>query len=127
MCAHLNVDRSTAIRGMHQAQPDPGVLRRYTVQSGAKTVQFVNAFAANDPQSTRLIWQRLGLDRAEPGVRPDDRSRTGVSRRVPDCGTAARAIERPHIIITETSTIEAADASSSVLVQVTATCRWWWR
>ena len=69
VCAHLNVDRSTAIRGMHQAQPDPGVLRRYTVQSGAKTVQFVNAFAANDPQSTRLIWQRLGLDRAEPGVR----------------------------------------------------------
>lgn len=69
VCAHLGVDRATALRGMHEAEPDPGVLHRYTVRVGVKEVQFVNAFAANDPDSTRLIWSRLGLDRALPGVR----------------------------------------------------------
>lgn len=96
VCAHLGVSRADALRGMHAATPDPGVLRRYTVRSGTKEVTFVNAFAANDPDSTLLIWQRLGLDRAEPGVRRivlancrDDRlQRSGqiaefVARRVP--------------------------------------------
>jgi poly-gamma-glutamate synthase PgsB/CapB len=69
VCAHLGVDRATALRGMQAATPDPGVLRRYTVRSGRRVVEFVNAFAANDPDSTLLIWQRLGLDRREPGVR----------------------------------------------------------
>ena len=69
VCRHLGVSRATALNGMHQANPDPGVLRRYTVRSGSKEIEFVNAFAANDPDSTRLIWLRLGLDRAEPGIR----------------------------------------------------------
>jgi len=85
VCAHLGVDRATALRGMQQATPDPGVLRRYTVQSGEKEVEFVNAFAANDPDSTLLIWQRLGLARREPGrtrivlanCRPDRIQRSG--------------------------------------------------
>jgi poly-gamma-glutamate synthase PgsB/CapB len=68
VCGHLGVQRETALRGMHAATPDPGVLRRYTVRSGDKQVTFVNAFAANDPDSTFLIWRRLGLERAEPGV-----------------------------------------------------------
>jgi len=69
VCGHLGVDRATALRGMQEARPDPGALRRYTVRVGEKEVQFVNAFAANDPDSTRLIWTRLGLNRAEPGMR----------------------------------------------------------
>ncbi len=69
VCAHLGVEREVALRGMRQATPDPGVLQRYTVRTGHKQVTFVNAFAANDPDSTLLIWQRLGLDRPEPGVR----------------------------------------------------------
>ena len=69
VCAHLGVDRGVALRGMRAARPDPGVLRRYTVRSGDKQVQFVNAFAANDPDSTALIWQRLGLEQSEPGVK----------------------------------------------------------
>ena len=85
VCAHLGVDRATALRGMHLAAPDPGVLRRYTVRSGEKEVEFVNAFAANDPDSTLLIWQRLGLARREPGrtrivlanCRPDRIQRSG--------------------------------------------------
>jgi gamma-polyglutamate synthase len=69
VCAHLGVDRGTALRGMQTATPDPGALRRYTVRVGEREVHFVNAFAANDPDSTRLIWTRLGLDHPEPGVR----------------------------------------------------------
>lgn len=68
VCAHLGVERGVALAGMHAATPDPGVLRRYTVHVGERTVEFVNAFAANDPDSTLLIWQRLGLEAAEPGV-----------------------------------------------------------
>jgi len=69
VCSHLGVDSTTALRGMQAAAPDPGVLRRYRVRIGSKEVEFINAFAANDPDSTRLIWSRLGLDRPEPGVR----------------------------------------------------------
>jgi poly-gamma-glutamate synthase PgsB/CapB len=68
VCAHLGVERATALRGMQEAQPDPGVLRRFTVRSGDKTVEFVNAFAANDPDSTLLIWERLGLAEPRPGT-----------------------------------------------------------
>lgn len=69
VCSHLGVARATALQGMWSASPDPGVLRSYTVLVGSKSVDFVNAFAANDPDSTRLIWSRLGLDHQEPGVR----------------------------------------------------------
>lgn len=64
VCAHHGVERAGALRGMHAASPDPGVLRRYTVRTGDKRVTFVNAFAANDPDSTILIWKRLLLDRS---------------------------------------------------------------
>ena len=85
VCAHLDIPRATALAGMHRMSPDPGALRRYTVHSGDKTVEFVNAFAANDPDSTLLIWQRLGLDRPTPGrlrivlanCRPDRLQRSG--------------------------------------------------
>jgi len=68
VCSHLGVDRKTALHAMQRARPDPGVLRRYVVEIGAKRVEFVNAFAANDPDSTRKIWTRLGLDQPKAGV-----------------------------------------------------------
>lgn len=68
VCAHLGVERGRALAGMHAATPDPGALRRCAVISGEKEVTFVNAFAANDPDSTLLIWQRLGFDRPVPGT-----------------------------------------------------------
>jgi hypothetical protein len=58
-----------ALAGMAAANPDPGVLRRVVVRVGGKEICFVNAFAANDPDSTRLIWERLGLGRRRPGMR----------------------------------------------------------
>jgi poly-gamma-glutamate synthase PgsB/CapB len=66
ICQHLGVRREDAIKGMQQANPDPGVLRRYKIETQSKTIEFVNAFAANDPDSYRLIWDMLKIHR-EPG------------------------------------------------------------
>ena len=59
VCAHAGVDRSTAIRGMYQAVPDAGVLRRYQLKFDGKTLDFYNAFAANDPDSTLMVWKKI--------------------------------------------------------------------
>ena len=56
---YLGVDRQTALRGMWKANPDPGVLRIFTVFRGDARIRFANAFAANDPESTYKIWRML--------------------------------------------------------------------
>ena len=73
VCQHLGVARGIALRGMRTAEPDPGALRRYVVREGHREMQFVNAFAANDPESTLVIWRRLGLDG------PDGSRRTRIA------------------------------------------------
>jgi len=66
ICEHVGVDRQTALNGMYTAIPDAGVLTRHTVDSFHKRMVFYNAFAANDPDSTLLVWQKIrdeiGLD-----------------------------------------------------------------
>lgn len=56
----LGVDRATALRGMYDAPPDPGVLsvERYVTGDG-KRVRFANVFAANDPESTLMNVKQL--------------------------------------------------------------------
>jgi poly-gamma-glutamate synthase PgsB/CapB len=61
VCGHLGVERGRALAGMHAATPDPGALSRFRVRFFDKELEFVNAFAANDPDSTLAIWRRLGL------------------------------------------------------------------
>jgi poly-gamma-glutamate synthase PgsB/CapB len=55
----LGVDRRSALRGMWNAPPDPGVLtvREYVV-NGAP-IRFANVFAANDPESTLQNIEQL--------------------------------------------------------------------
>lgn len=62
ICTHLGVDRPTALKGMYRAEPDPGSLRRYSVHNFGKHINFYNAFAANDPHSTMMIWNMLKND-----------------------------------------------------------------
>ncbi|MEM7675186.1 MAG: poly-gamma-glutamate synthase PgsB [Myxococcota bacterium] len=57
VCGDLGVDRATALKGMWQATPDPGALTAYELSFFGRTVVFVNAFAANDPDSTAKIWR----------------------------------------------------------------------
>jgi gamma-polyglutamate synthase len=59
VCEHLGIERTVALEGMYKAIPDAGVLKRFTVDTFGKTITFYNAFAANDPDSTLLVWKRL--------------------------------------------------------------------
>ncbi len=59
ICREAGVAPEEAIVGMHKATPDLGALRLYKLAFFAKKIEFVNAFAANDPESTRVIWRRI--------------------------------------------------------------------
>ncbi|MEU1709201.1 poly-gamma-glutamate synthase PgsB [Streptomyces sp. NPDC005706] len=56
----LGVDRETALQGMYDAPPDPGVLsvERYVTPEDRK-LRFANVFAANDPESTLMNINQL--------------------------------------------------------------------
>ncbi|MBO3679742.1 poly-gamma-glutamate synthase PgsB [Streptomyces sp. NEAU-YJ-81] len=56
----VGVDRETALKGMYDAPPDPGVLsvERYATEDGKK-LRFANVFAANDPESTLMNINQL--------------------------------------------------------------------
>ncbi|HWQ78222.1 MAG TPA: poly-gamma-glutamate synthase PgsB, partial [Anaerovoracaceae bacterium] len=54
----LNIDRDTALRGMLKANPDPGALMIYRLDS-KRAAYFVNGFAANDPNSINMIWDHI--------------------------------------------------------------------
>lgn len=56
VCGDLGIDREVALRGMWEAQPDPGVLIDCDVRFFGRRILFVNGFAANDPQSTERLW-----------------------------------------------------------------------
>jgi poly-gamma-glutamate synthase PgsB/CapB len=61
VCEYFNVPRALALVSMKSANPDPGVLQAYNIQFQQKQMLFYNAFAANDRDSTLLIYERLGL------------------------------------------------------------------
>ncbi|MCW8813521.1 MAG: poly-gamma-glutamate synthase PgsB [Chlorobium sp.] len=59
VCEYLGIERNIALRGMYKAIPDAGVLKLSKVNVFGKSIKFYNAFAANDPQSTLMIWQQI--------------------------------------------------------------------
>ncbi|MEU1277132.1 poly-gamma-glutamate synthase PgsB [Streptomyces sp. NPDC005805] len=89
----LGVERETALQGMYDAPPDPGVLsvERYRTEDG-KRLRFANVFAANDPESTLMnINQLLDLGAIERPLnvvincRPDRVERNGqMGEIIPD-------------------------------------------
>ncbi|MCL4500399.1 MAG: poly-gamma-glutamate synthase PgsB, partial [Deltaproteobacteria bacterium] len=56
VCLDLGLSRETALKGMWQAAADPGALTFSTIRFFGRSIYFVNAFAANDPESTRTLW-----------------------------------------------------------------------
>ncbi|HVN95917.1 MAG TPA: poly-gamma-glutamate synthase PgsB [Syntrophorhabdaceae bacterium] len=56
VCADLGIERQTALQGMWKAPPDPGVMTIAHIRFFGRTINFVNAFAANDPESTEQLW-----------------------------------------------------------------------
>jgi poly-gamma-glutamate synthase PgsB/CapB len=67
VCRSVGIDRGTALAGMWTVTPDTGAMtvrkfRERTSDGAPREVEFINGFAANDPDSYRRVWRRLGLD-----------------------------------------------------------------
>ncbi|MFZ4464123.1 MAG: poly-gamma-glutamate synthase PgsB [Bacteroidales bacterium] len=69
ICQHLKIDRETALKGMYTAIPDAGALKVYKVDAFGKRMVFYNAFAANDPESTLLVWHKIRDEIGFRGIR----------------------------------------------------------
>jgi poly-gamma-glutamate synthase PgsB/CapB len=59
VCEKVGVPRAVALKGMQKATPDPGALKKYRVEDRQKRLYFYNVFAANDPDSTGMIWNMI--------------------------------------------------------------------
>lgn len=59
ICVSLGVEREIALTEMKKTMPDEGALTVSNVFSGDKTVAFYNAFAANDPESSLMLWESI--------------------------------------------------------------------
>jgi len=66
---HLGIDRKIALSGMYKAIPDAGALKLSRVNVFQKKINFFNAFAANDPQSSLMIWERIKQEIGFRGVK----------------------------------------------------------
>ncbi|HQO91269.1 MAG TPA: poly-gamma-glutamate synthase PgsB [bacterium] len=56
VCEKAGVPAEIAIKGMRKVQPDAGAMNEYEVEWFGRKLIFVNGFAANDPESTEMIW-----------------------------------------------------------------------
>ena len=59
VCTELGIDEKTALEGILKNTPDPGALVIWNVKIKNNINHFVSAFAANDPQSTLDICNKL--------------------------------------------------------------------
>ena len=66
---HLGIDRKVALNGMYRAIPDAGVLKLSRVNVFQKKINFFNGFAANDPQSSLMIWEKIKEEIGLRGVK----------------------------------------------------------
>lgn len=59
LCKQLGVNREVALPAMHASIPDEGVLRRFKFKAEEGSGIFYNALAANDPESSLMIWNNI--------------------------------------------------------------------
>jgi poly-gamma-glutamate synthase PgsB/CapB len=64
---YLKIPDEAALDAMYKSHPDVGALRLYSTREDGKEVRFINALAANDPESTLAIWQRVKSIYPHPG------------------------------------------------------------
>lgn len=62
VCEDLGIERGVALQGMWNAKPDPGAMTAHEMDFFGRQINFVNGFAANDPESTQRIWN-MALER----------------------------------------------------------------
>ncbi len=58
-CEEVGVDKTVALEGMIHAKPDPGALVIRKLKFNHHINYSVNALAANDPHSTKKIWNNI--------------------------------------------------------------------
>lgn len=58
VCEEAGVPKAGALQGMRTARPDVGALAAWRLTRGTATWIAVNAFAANDPESTAAVLER---------------------------------------------------------------------
>lgn len=59
ICESLNVPRDEALNAMYKTIPDEGALREFRYEQGSHQMNFYNALAANDPESSKIIWRNV--------------------------------------------------------------------
>jgi len=59
VCSWVGVDRQVALDGMYRTAPDAGALKLARCHEGGKEILFINAMAANDPESTLEIYHQI--------------------------------------------------------------------
>lgn len=110
VCLDAGISREAALASMYGVTPDVGALSRVAIVDGAKRVEFVNAFAANDPVSYIRIWERLGLDRDASRVVLLMNCRADRQRRSKDLAPLfGRELPAAHFALIGTGTAVMAD------------------
>jgi poly-gamma-glutamate synthase PgsB/CapB len=70
VCQAVGIERGQALQGMWRVTPDVGAMTRwaFTEERNGRPhhLEFINGFAANDPESYIRVWKRLDL-----GSRPE--------------------------------------------------------
>ena len=64
---YLDIADEEAIKGMHAVTPDPGACAWSALEIANVRLEFFSIFAANDPDSTREMWERVGLSQDQHG------------------------------------------------------------
>lgn len=59
VCKYIRIDEKKALEGMKNYHRDPGVLKVLLYKNRENKIYFINAMAANDPNSTEIIIDRL--------------------------------------------------------------------
>jgi len=59
ICEFVGVDRQQALLGMLALEPEAGAMQILKISYFNRHLMFVNAFAANDPESTGSIWENI--------------------------------------------------------------------
>ncbi len=59
VCELIGIKKEVAIKGMWKAEPDPGVLKVYKFFQEGRKIYLINAMAANDLTSTRMVWKKV--------------------------------------------------------------------
>lgn len=62
VCRAVGVPEEVALRGMKKTEPDTGAMSDMKLDFFGRRIHFINGFAANDPESTGMIW-RMSLEK----------------------------------------------------------------